>query len=129
MTFISPEIKNKIEPLLPSEKEVINMHPIFGYKLLKDFGLDDLADVVAIHHSPNGLEPLGFNFNETVNEKLQKTAMQVHTIDVFIALITNRPYRSAFSSDEAYNYLLENEKFFDADVCECIKGLIEMEEL
>lgn len=121
MVFVSPDIRNKPEPLLDSEKEVLDMHSYFGYKLLKDFGLDELSLVVAAHHPKKpSLHLLGEEVVNSFSEEIKVTAKRVYTVDVFVALITEKSYRPAFSSSEAIEYMYEHTEEFDEEVLYCI---------
>ncbi len=81
------------------EYEVMKLHPIFSYELIKDIGFfKDISLFVRQHHErcdgsgyPDGLKCDEITFEGKI----------LAISDVFDALTTARPYRNAFSIDKA----------------------------
>ncbi len=81
------------------EYEVMKLHPIFSYELIKDIGFfKDISLFVRQHHErcdgsgyPDGLKCDKITFEGKI----------LAIADVFDALTTARPYRNAFSVDKA----------------------------
>ncbi|MBC7331508.1 MAG: HD-GYP domain-containing protein [Synergistetes bacterium] len=96
---IPNEILNKKGKLTPEEFEAIKKHPLIGYTILSDInGVEEIAEIVKYHHErldgsgyPEGLK----------GEEIPFGARLIAVADVFDALISDRPYRSAFSPEEA----------------------------
>lgn len=105
---IPDSILLKKGPLEESEWGLMKQHPKFGAEIIgkHDFGLLALAYEVALaHHErwdgsgyPDGI----------VGEEIPVSARIVAIADVFDALTTERPYKKAWSVEEAINYIKEN---------------------
>ena len=94
--YISERILDKHEGLSPVERNVINLHPFLGYRILEDYQVGEaVRRIVLYHHGmrPRLLTPLPEFYSVTTLEK----AKMLHTIDAFEALTTDRPYRRRMS--------------------------------
>jgi ribonuclease P protein subunit RPR2 len=96
---VPDSILHKPEPLTPQERELIQLHPITGWEIVRqvDF-LGAASDVVRHHHErwdgggyPDGLK----------GEDIPLTARVFAVADTFDALTTTRPYRPASPITEA----------------------------
>ncbi len=104
---IPDHILLKEGPLLPDELTTMRTHPEIGYEILKDspsIYLQMGATIALAHHEkydgtgyPNGLK----------GNEIPLEARIVHVADVFDALTTIRPYKKAWSLDDAVNYLIK----------------------
>ena len=89
--------------LTREEFERVKEHPVVGYKLFVDLrALIRLRVIVRHHHErldgsgyPDGLR----------GDEIPLLAQIIGVVDVYDAMTTNRPYRSARSSEEALNEL------------------------
>jgi two-component system response regulator RpfG len=91
--------------LSPEELEAIKIHTTIGHKLLADAASPYLQQgaIVALNHHerydgtgyPNGLK----------GEEIPLIARIVAVADIYDALTSERPYRSAFSMDQALEHL------------------------
>lgn len=103
---IPEHILNKPGRLTQQEYEIMKMHPIYGEKIVRKIsGWDLVADIIRHHHEnfdgsgyPDGLK----------GEQISLRAQIVDLVDVFSALIEDRPYRRALSVEEALK-LMERE--------------------
>lgn len=103
---VPTEILNKPGVLTEKEFEKIKEHPLAGYHIMDD--IDFFKDVkygVLYHHErydgkgyPKGLK----------GDEIPLLAQIISVADVFDALVTDRPYRRAFSIQEALNIMQEN---------------------
>ncbi len=106
--------------LIISEMEVMRTHAQIGHKILSqcDTPLFNLAAEIALcHHEKwNGTGyPEGL-----AGEDIPESARIVAIADVFDALTMKRPYKKAWSDDDAFNYLLEGAgKHFDPNLVAC----------
>ncbi|MDR1314838.1 MAG: HD domain-containing protein, partial [Deltaproteobacteria bacterium] len=114
---IPDRILLKNGPLNDEEWTVMRMHTIFGGKILEhsDIGFLRLGEVIALtHHEkfdgsgyPRGLK----------GRQIPLAGRIVAVADVFDALMSRRPYKPAFTSEQASNIIAEGRgRHFDPDV-------------
>jgi HD-GYP domain-containing protein (c-di-GMP phosphodiesterase class II) len=114
---ISEIILNKPGPLDDIERGIIQQHPMLAYHLL--LPIDYLApalDIPHYHHEhwdgsgyPDGLR----------EEQIPFSARLFAVVDVYDALVSDRPYRRAWSYEMALEYLHQQSgKLFDPKVVE-----------
>jgi putative nucleotidyltransferase with HDIG domain len=103
---IPREILAKPGKLTPEERQVVEAHPADGARMLLE-GRDplDLAAVVAYEHH-RCHDGRGYPRAHYARERHQASRL-VHVCDVYDALRTRRPYRDAWSSTQALEYLHE----------------------
>ncbi len=99
-------------PLTAEEREVMQMHPQYAYEWLSRIPfLKPALDIPHYHHEkwdgtgyPHGLK--GYD--------IPVAARLFTIIDIWDALMSNRPYRAAWPRDKVRSYMLEQSgKFFD----------------
>lgn len=102
MTQIPIGILDKTAPLTEGEMQLIRKHPESGYKLLKDvYGISAVASNVAYQHHErlNGSGyPRGLS-----GKNIIEFARIAAIVDVFDSLTTEKVYRPAISSREAFH--------------------------
>ncbi len=112
---IPDDILRKSSPLSPEELALIKQHPLFAVEMLKPVNfLQNALDIPLYHHErwdgsgyPYGLK----------GEKIPLEARIFAVADVYDALISNRPYRKAWTKRQAVEYLLEEKgKQFDPQI-------------
>jgi len=89
--------------LLPNEWTIMRQHPLHAYQLLSQIEhLKGAMDIPLYHHEkwdgsgyPYGLK----------GKQIPHAARLFSIVDVFDALISNRPYRSAWSKDKTLHYI------------------------
>jgi putative nucleotidyltransferase with HDIG domain len=104
---VKEEVLNKPGKLTDEEMNLIREHPVKGYEILSEVpSLKDVALWVRYHHEwyngsgyPDGLK----------GEEIPLEAQILSLADVFDALVSDRPYRDAFSQEEAYKIILDHE--------------------
>lgn len=123
---IPDSILLKEGPLKDNEFEVMKNHPTIGYEILKDSPSPylQMGALIALHHHEKfdgSGYPGGLRGNEIAIEA--RIAM---VADVFDALIAKRPYKDAWSFDEAFNYIEKQKgKHFDP---ECVDAFLSQKE-
>lgn len=111
--YISDRILNKPDRLSPLEALIVKMHPYYGYMLLQDMGVsENVCNIVLFHH---GLLPPHIGEIPTLKPELSKFIKQVDTIDRFVAVQEDRPYRKGCSLEQAIEFI-ENDAESDPDV-------------
>lgn len=100
---VPDSILHKPGPLDDSEWLIMRKHPEFAYELLRGIGfLNSALDIPYCHHErwdgsgyPRGLS----------GEDIPLSARIFSVIDVYDALTSDRPYRSAWTRDAALEYI------------------------
>lgn len=114
-TKIPNEILNKAGKLTDEEFDVMKRHSLFGYTILKDKkSLSDavLLGVLQHHEKLNGHGyPLG-----VPEEKINEYAKIISTADIYDALVTERPYKKAFSPRDAVEMIMSMTDELDIQV-------------
>lgn len=121
---IPENILNKPGKLTPDEYDVIKYHPVYGYEILKDVaGLKDICTWIRYHHER--FDGKGYPDGKKGYE-IPLESQILSLADVFDALVSDRPYRKAFTQDEAYTIIIEsNEKQFSPDIIKAFKRAYE----
>lgn len=95
MTKVAENIVNKQTKLSDEEFIKITMHPIYGYNMLKSFELpEDIKYGVLQHHER--IDGSGYP-NHLNGNQINRFAKIIAIVDVFAAMVNNRPYREKFA--------------------------------
>ncbi len=101
--------------LTPQEWKVMQQHPLYAYNILAPIvNLRQALDIPLYHHERwNGSGyPYGLK-----GEQIPLSARLFAVVDVYDALTSDRPYRSAWTRSQAIEYLREQSgKLFDPQV-------------
>lgn len=122
--MIPNEILNKNGKLTDKEFAVIKNHPVYGYQMLsKNQSIaEPIRRAVLYHHEKfcGGGYPSGLKGNE-----IPLYARVLSVIDVFDALVTERPYHKAYSVADTLEVMYTMYAQFDAEVFQAfLKSLI-----
>jgi putative nucleotidyltransferase with HDIG domain/PAS domain S-box-containing protein len=113
----------KADNLSESEWELMRKHPTFAYKLISPITfLQPALDIPYCHHEkwdgtgyPRGLK----------REEIPLSARLFAVIDVWDALLSDRPYRKGWPPQKALQHILDQSgKHFDPEVVEAFLELI-----
>lgn len=114
-TKIPGEILNKPGRLTDEEFSVMKKHALFGYQLLQEkeeLSPGILLGVLQHHEKLNGHGyPLG-----VIQSKINPYARIISTADIYDALVTERPYKKAFSPRDAVEMIMSMTDELDIDV-------------
>lgn len=102
---VPPEILNKPARLNEAEFEVMKKHSILGFQILKEkkeFSNEVSLAVLQHHEKMNGA---GYPFGCT-KEKIIPYAKILSVSDVYDALVTERPYKKAYSQRDAVEIIM-----------------------
>ena len=117
---IPNEILNKPGRLTDEEFAIMKQHPLMGYNILKDNeGLKDTIKYAVLQHHEkiNGQGyPMGVEA-----EKITSFAKILTVVDIYDALVTERPYKAAFSQRDAVEMLMAMTYELDMDA---LKGFL-----
>lgn len=104
-TKIPLEILNKPGRLEDSEFAIMKQHSVYGYHMIKDnpaFNNAISLGVLQHHEKINGRGyPLGF-----VDNRICPYAKILSVADIYDALVTERPYKAAFSQRDAVEMIM-----------------------
>ncbi len=112
-------------PLTDDERELIKQHPVYAFDMLNEIKfLRPAIDIPHYHHEkwdgtgyPEGLQGEGIPF----------AARIFPVIDVYDALVSNRPYRKALPPREVREYIAANSgKHFDPQVVDAFMLMEDM---
>jgi len=112
---IPEDILNKPGPLSGYEWNIMRRHPVYAYNLIKPIpSLKDSIEIPYCHHEkwdgtgyPRGIE----------GKDIPISARIFSVVDVWEALRSNRPYRSAWTDNQARNYIHQQSgSHFDPEV-------------
>lgn len=112
---IPDEVLHKGTKLSVAERKLIGRHPVDAYELLKSVeGLKTALDIPLYHHERWDGE--GYPY-QLAGEDIPFAARIFAVVDVWDALLSDRPYRKAFSRDKALEHLRrESDKHFDPSI-------------
>ena len=108
------EPKLKGQSLVVEEMKYVRMHPQKGYEVLKKRGYSDFVCESVLYHHEN-YDGSGYPYNLT-GQDIPMGARVLRVCDVFCALTSDRPYRSAFSPETAVELMIEEIKNYDVKV-------------
>lgn len=109
--------------LTPQERQVMQQHAVYGYNVLAPIiDFRQTLDIALYHHErwdgsgyPYGLK----------GEHIPMVARLFSVVDVFDALTSDRPYRSAWSHSQAIEYIMEQAgRQFDIQVVESFLRIV-----
>ena len=120
---IPTEILNKPSKLTDEEFERMKQHSTFGYRILQEKGTFSnaiLCGVLQHHEKVHGDGyPLGLK-----SDQIHVYAKIISVADIYDALVTDRPYKQAFSKRTAMEMVLATSKDLDIDVMKSFMGSV-----
>ncbi len=120
--YISSNIIDKPNRLTELERDIIDLHPYIGYMLLKRIGIEEnICQIVLYHHGSHVPTLTKLEVNPT--EEVIRKAKMLHTIDMYEALTTDRPYRRGFEHNEAIHIMSKEAETCDKDTLELLETL------
>jgi HD-GYP domain-containing protein (c-di-GMP phosphodiesterase class II) len=119
--FVPDSILYKTEPLTESDWNLIKLHPKLGLILLSDiksYPFNIIGKIVISHHEKWNGKGYPYGLSE---ENIPIESRIVSIIDTLIALISEKPYRAAYSFEEAID-IIKNEsgKSFDPKIVDIV---------
>jgi putative nucleotidyltransferase with HDIG domain len=120
---VKKQILLKKDKLTPAEKEEIISHPELGVKILKPASFPkEVVEAVLYHHEDysGGGYPKGI-----AGEKIPILARIIRVVDSYDAMVSNRPYRKAFSHKWVIDEMRRcSGKQFDPEVVEAMEKVL-----
>ncbi len=116
MLRISPEIINKKGKLSVDEKRQMQTHPVHSYRIIiKELGYNDEIGITALQHHERW-DGQGYP-RRIARDQIRMEARIIAVADSFIAMVSNKPYRSSMIGYTAMrNLLSDNGTRFDPEV-------------
>jgi len=120
---IEDAILRKPGPLTEGEYVIVKQHPVIGFDIVSKIGfLKEIAGFIRSHHERcNGC---GYPDGKKLDD-LPIESLILSVADVFEALISDRPYRKAYSVEDALN-IMENEEneYYDVKIIKALKEVL-----
>lgn len=123
---ISDKILLKEGKLTPEEYDAIKKHPLIGADILRPIHfLRDVVPIILYHHERYD----GFGYSSGLKgEDIPLGARIVAVADAYQALISDRPYRKAYSQEEALEIIKQGAgTYFDPKVVELFLQIVTRE--
>ena len=120
---IPNEILNKAGKLTEEEFAIMKNHSVFGYQILKEKGgipQEVLMGVLQHHEKLNGK---GYPMNVAV-DKIHPYAKILSIADIYDALVTERPYKKAFSQQDAIEMIMAMTDELDITFMRSFLGIV-----
>ena len=100
-------ILRKAGPLNKIEREIVQEHPLLGYKMIEEFNfLKEAAQIVLFHHECYSGDGYPFGLS---GEEIPLEARIFALADTLDAITSDRTYREGRSFDEAYREIEKNQ--------------------
>ncbi len=121
---VPEQILLKPAPLTPEERAIVETHPAAGERIcapLKSFR--HVLPIIRHHHER--MDGSGYPDHLT-KQSIPLTARILQTVDIYDALTTDRPYRKAMPSKEAFRVIREEVQrgWWDADLVDVLEGSV-----
>lgn len=109
---ISPYIYGRQEPAMKIEEmRYLRLHASMGSDIVRKQGYEDeIAEMILYHHE--NYDGSGYPYRLR-GEAIPIGARIIRVCDVFVALISDRPYRKAFDTDAALMMVIDEVRHFD----------------
>ncbi len=123
---IRDEILLKPGRLTPDEFEIMKTHTLIGYDILKDSPSKflQMGGIIALGHHEK-FDGSGYPYGKK-GEEIPIEARIVAVADVFDALVSERPYKNAWSMQAAIEYMASHRgKHFDPDALDAFQSQID----
>lgn len=116
MLRVNPEIINKQGKLTPEERRQIQTHPVHSYRVItKELEYGEDVGVPALQHQERW-DGNGYP-RRLARDAIRLEARIIAVADSFVAMVSNKPYRSSMIGYTAIrNLLSDNGTRFDPDV-------------
>ncbi|MCR5216528.1 MAG: HD domain-containing protein [Lachnospiraceae bacterium] len=93
------------------EMKYMRMHPTVGYEVLQHYDFTETEKEIVLHHH-ECYDGSGYP-DHLKEEAIPMGARILKVTDTFAALISERPYRKAFTVEEAVQIMIDEVKDFD----------------
>lgn len=115
------------ETLTIEELKYVRNHSTLGYAILTERGYSELILKSILYHHEN-YDGTGYPSN-LCGEEIPIGARIIRVCDTFAALVSNRPYRSAFNPETAVELMIDEIKNFDVGIFLAFQRVIHQEDI
>ena len=110
---VDGKVLRKQGPLTDDERTEMNLHPVFGHRILEASDRLQMAAAIALNHHERW-DGTGYPHGRC-GEGIPIEARIVALADIYDALRSPRPYKPGLSHDEARTIILEGDERLDPD--------------
>lgn len=114
-TKIPNEVLNKAGKLTDEEFDLMKKHSLFGYSILKEKSNISPAILLGVLQHHEKMDGRGYPIG-VQEDKLSEYARIISTADIYDALVTERPYKKAFSQRDALEMIMSMTDELDISV-------------
>ena len=111
---LSGYVSGKEDPLMVEEIKYVRRHPQLGCEILKERGYSPFV-LQSIYYHHENYDGSGYPSN-LAGEEIPLGARILRVCDVFAALSSDRPYRSAFDIHTVMELMIDEIKNFDREI-------------
>ncbi|MCR5671453.1 MAG: HD domain-containing protein [Butyrivibrio sp.] len=122
--YIPSRIIKKSEALTELERDIVDMHSFYGYRLLKELGDPKEIYLPVLYH--HGFDKPKLYFKEgcgMLSKELAALISMVHSADIFDAMQSKRVYHEPFSIEETLAELA-NDPLCTEDIYNALSGCL-----
>ena len=102
--YIPGRILKKNGKLSGIEREVVDLHSYYGYRILKEYGENDSVYMPVLLHHGFGKAHLKL-VDEQISVKVMEYTALVHSVDIYDAMTSKRAYHTPIDFDAIYKIL------------------------
>jgi HD-GYP domain-containing protein (c-di-GMP phosphodiesterase class II) len=110
---VDGKVLRKRGPLTDEERTEMNLHPVFGHRILEASDRLQMAAAIALNHHERW-DGTGYPHGRRC-EQIPIEARIVALADIYDALRSPRPYKPGLSHDEARTIILDGDERLDPD--------------
>ncbi len=123
---IAPYIYGRDENTMEIEEmRYVRKHANMGYEIAREQGYSDRVCEFILHHHEN-FDGSGYPDNLMGND-ISIGSRVLRVCDVFVALVSDRPYRKAFDVKQATELIIDEVKHFDMKIFLAFQNVIHQE--
>ena len=122
MTKLSPEVTNSPTDLTPEQWKEMHTHPKVGLQMVEKNKIipEEVRYIIYQHHE----EPSGHGYPNAIRGSvIYYPAKIVALADAFSALISKRPFRAAYTVEEAIKIIEKTNGKFDKDLIKMLPAI------
>jgi cyclic di-GMP phosphodiesterase len=122
---VPDDILNKPGPLLPNERQIMEAHAEASYKICLPLKKSLGVALQAIHYHHEKLDGSGYP-EGLKSDEIPMVARIMAVVDIYDALVSERPYRKAMSTEESLRILnqMAADGKLDADIVANLAAII-----